>query len=82
MIQLLRRICLFCRWHWSFPDNALVCLARGVHRIGDVARVLGFWDSYLDGGAYKMRTVGAMILRPLVWIIIGIIGFRASKTIR
>lgn len=30
------------------------------------------------GGAYEMRTVGAMTLRSLVWIAIVTVGFRAS----
>lgn len=47
-------------------STLLVFAAFGVH----------IWT----GGAYEMRTVGAMTLRCLVWIAIATVGFRSSTT--
>lgn len=47
-------------------STLLVFAAFGVH----------IWT----GGAYEMRTVGAMTLRSLVWIAIATVGFRSSTT--
>jgi uncharacterized membrane protein len=49
-------------------STLLVFAAFGVH----------IWS----GGAYEMRTVGAMTLRSLVWIAIAVVGFRASNAVR
>ncbi len=38
---------------------------------------LGFGYHVLQGGAYEMRTVGAMILRTGVWAIISVIAMRS-----
>lgn len=47
------------------PSTFLVFLAFGVHVIG--------------GGAYEPRTVGAMTLRSLFWILLAIISLRELK---
>ncbi|MEC5292735.1 hypothetical protein VSX64_08930 [Aurantimonas sp. C2-6-R+9] len=60
---------LILRQHWAvwlsiaiLAGTVLVLLAFGVH--------------VMQGGAYEMRTVGAMILRTVVWAAIAAVAFR------
>lgn len=43
-----------------------------------VAAAFGFW--VLQGGAFEMRTVGALVLRAAIWAIIVITLFRARRS--
>jgi hypothetical protein len=47
-------------------STLLVFLAFGVHVMG--------------GGAYELRTVGAMTLRSSFWVAVAVVSFRALKT--
>lgn len=62
---------LFLGAGWAARLAALIALATLV-----VFAALGI-HIWADG-AYEMRTVGAMVLRSVVWIGIAIVGFRAS----
>lgn len=66
---------LFRARRWSLWLAAFIALAT-------LLVFVAFGFHVWMGGAYEMRTVGAMVLRILVWIAIAIVGFRASKTIR
>lgn len=66
---------LFRATRWSLWLAALIALAT-------LLVFMAFGIHVWMGGAYEMRTVGAMVLRTLVWTAIAIVGFRASKTIR
>ncbi|MDZ4251426.1 MAG: hypothetical protein U1A72_02495 [Sulfuritalea sp.] len=41
---------------------------------------LAFMAHILSGGAYEMRTVGAMAIRSLFWIVVAAFALRAAKT--
>ena len=41
-----------------------------------VAVLLAFGVHILQGGVYEMRTVGAMILRVIVWVMISVVAVR------
>ena len=45
--------------------TALVFVAFGIH--------------VMQGGAYEMRTVGAMVIRTGVWVVIAIVAIRATR---
>jgi len=60
---------LILRYHWAvwlsiaiLAGTVLVLLAFGVH--------------VMQGGVYEMRTVGAMILRTVVWAAIAVVALR------
>lgn len=44
--------------------------------IGTVLVMLAFGVTIMQGGAYEMRTVGAIILRAGVWAVISVIAWR------
>ncbi|MCM2290212.1 MAG: hypothetical protein NDI67_14385 [Sulfuritalea sp.] len=41
---------------------------------------LAFMAHIVSGGAYEMRTVGAMAIRSLFWIVVAAFALRAAKT--
>ena len=63
---------LWKRQRWSVPLAVFIAVATGL-----VFAAFGVHAS--SGGAYEARTVGAMVLRSLVWIAIAIV---ARQTMR
>ena len=59
------------RRRWGFWLSAAILAAT-------LAVLAAFGVHVLRGGAFEMRTVGAMILRALVWMAIVAIGLRAK----
>ncbi len=61
---------LFLRRHWSVPLSVAILAAT-------ILVMLAFGVHVMRGGAYEMRTVGAMILRAAVWAGISWVAWRA-----
>jgi len=74
-VYLLAGAALLARRNWAgsaslfvAASTLLVFGAFGVH--------------VLDGGTYELRTIGAMTLRSLFWIVVTVVAFRALKKLR
>lgn len=72
---MLAGFALFRRWRWGVwlatllaVSTALVAGAFGIHVAG--------------GGAYEMRTVGALALRVSFWVLFSVFAWRQSASIK
>lgn len=62
-------ICIFQNRNWGRSLSALIVLATLL--------VFGAFGVFIwNGGAYEARTVGAMLVRSLIWIVIAVISYR------
>jgi hypothetical protein len=57
---------------WALP------LAIGL-AAATVSVLLAFWVHVLAGGAYEMRTVGAILLRAGFWVAVALVWSRAAR---
>ncbi|MDO9197049.1 hypothetical protein [Rhodoferax sp.] len=65
-------------WHgrrWAARAASLLALATAL-----VAAAFGL--HVMGGGAYEMRTVGALALRLVFWVVVALVALRASKAAR
>lgn len=66
---------------------ALLSAWRGGARLALILAVstvmvfLAFMAHVVSGGAYEMRTVGALSIRSLFWIVVAVFALRAMETI-
>ena len=60
---------------WAAPTSAIIALAT-------VLVFMAFGAHILSGGAFEVRTVGAMIIRSAVWLVIAASACRALGCIR
>ena len=63
---------LIMRFRWAAWLSTLIAAAT-------VVVFLAFGVHVLSGGAYEMRTVGAMSLRSIVWVAIAILAWRTMR---
>lgn len=63
---------LFTKSRWTPLLSAIIALAT-------IAVFMAFAIHVYSGGAYEMRTVGAMTLRSVVWVAIAIFAWRTIK---
>lgn len=63
---------LFLRAKWAVGTAAVIAITT-------LLVFAAFGVHILTGGAFETRTVGAMVLRSLVWIAIAVVGYRASN---
>jgi hypothetical protein len=66
---------LIVKQKWAVWLAAFIALAT-------ILVFVAFGLHILAGGAYEMRTVGAMALRSLVWVAVAAVGFRAKLNSR
>ncbi|MBB5221879.1 hypothetical protein HNP73_001815 [Amaricoccus macauensis] len=63
---------LLARRRWAVVLSAAILLAT-------LGVFVAFGIHVVNGGAFEVRTVGAMTLRSVVWLVIMIVGFRVVE---